>query len=137
VYIRDREAKGAYGEPISFRVLRTSTFGDNEEIVPPTIRTPFEHQYKVHMTFPADGEYIVELSLPVEGRIEVIPFAMIATNPVRRRRWPAVRRVMVPLVIIRAVRRRDNVGAERVIPLSLQPVPAAVSALRMRNEIPR
>jgi hypothetical protein len=81
VYIREREAKGVYGEPISIRVLRTSTFGENELMLPPTIRTPFEHQYKLQVTFPTDGEYIVELSMAVEGRTEVIPFLMIAGQP--------------------------------------------------------
>lgn len=81
VYIRDREGRGVYGEPIQFRVLRTATFGDNVEIVAPTIRTPFDHEYKTQVTFPSDGEYVVELSMPVEGRIEVIPFVMIAGQP--------------------------------------------------------
>ncbi len=81
LYIRDREAQRAYGQSISLRVLRTSTFGDNELIMSPTTRFPVEHEYKVQVTFPTDGEYIVELSMSVEGRTEVIPFLMIAGEP--------------------------------------------------------
>jgi len=81
LYVRDRVAKEAYNEPVSLRILRTATFGDNELILPPTVRTPFEHEYKVQVTFPIDGEYIVELSMPVEGRTEVIPFLMVAGEP--------------------------------------------------------
>jgi hypothetical protein len=42
---------------------------------------PFEVPHKTHATFPADGEYIVELSMEVEGRTEVIPFLMVAGEP--------------------------------------------------------
>ncbi len=33
------------------------------------------------VTFPEDGEYIVELTLEVEGKPEVIPFLMVAGEP--------------------------------------------------------
>jgi len=107
-YIRDREAQGAYGEPISFRVLRTSTFGDNEPIVPATIRTPIEHQYKLQVNFPTDGEYIVELSMPVEGRIEVIPFVMTAGEPSATASIAVAGSggFVVVLVVIRAIQKK-------------------------------
>jgi ferredoxin-type protein NapH len=108
LYIKDREGKVAYGEPISLRVLRTATFGDNELIVPPTIRTPFEHQYKLHVTFPTDGEYIVELSMPVEGRTEVIPFLMIAGQPSAAASMALAGSVgfVILIVMIRAIQKK-------------------------------
>lgn len=108
VYVRDREGRGAYEEPITLRVLRTSTFGENKEIVPPTIRVPFEHQYKLHAIFPTDGEYVVELSMPVEGRIEVIPFLMIAGQPSTMASVAAVGSAgfVLLLVTVRAIQKK-------------------------------
>ncbi len=80
-YIKNRETKRVYEKPISVRILKTSTFGDNTIIQPATSREPFDNEYKFHVTFPQDAEYIIELSLPIEGRIEVIPFLMIAGEP--------------------------------------------------------
>ena len=42
---------------------------------------PFEVPHKLSATFPADGEYVVELTMDVEGRPEIIPFMVIAGNP--------------------------------------------------------
>jgi len=81
LYIKNKETNRVYDETISVRVLQTSTFGDNTEILPPTSRTPFDNEYKYYVTLPVDGEYIVELSMPVEGRTEVIPFLMVAGEP--------------------------------------------------------
>ncbi len=81
MYIKNRESQQVYAEPITIRVLQTSTFGDNIIILPSTTRTPFDNEYKVHVTLPVDGEYVVEISMPVEGRVEVIPFLMVAGQP--------------------------------------------------------
>jgi len=80
-YIKNKETDGVYDGTISVRVLETSTFSDNKEIVPPTNRTPFDNEYKYYVTFPVDGEYVVEMSMPVEGRTEVIPFLVVAGEP--------------------------------------------------------
>ncbi len=128
-YIKDRESKRVYDEPLTIRVLRTATFGDNELILPSTTRTPFDHEYKLHMTFPIDGEYIVELSMSVEGRVEVIPFLMIAGEPGAAGSIAAASAIGLVLVLVgvRAIqkkRRRRQVvslnqiqtGAKRVAP---------------------
>lgn len=81
LYIKDHDAGRVYTQPITVRVLQTSTFGDNTMILPPTTREPFDNEYKFHVTFPTDGEYVVELSMMVEGRVEVIPFLMVAGEP--------------------------------------------------------
>jgi hypothetical protein len=81
LYIKDHHADRVYTQAITVRVLQTSTFGDNTIILPPTTREPFDNEYKYHVTFPTDGEYIVELSMMVEGRLEVIPFLMVAGEP--------------------------------------------------------
>jgi len=81
VYIKNRDTKQVYTDPITVRVLQTSTFGDNIEILPQTTRSPYDNEYKVYVTLPVAGEYIVEISMPVEGRVEVIPFLMVAGQP--------------------------------------------------------
>jgi len=80
-YIKNQQTGEVYLEPLTVRVLQTSTFGDNTVIMDATTRTPFDNEYKFHMTMPVDGEYVVELSMPVEGRTEVIPFLMVAGEP--------------------------------------------------------
>ncbi|GJM26629.1 MAG: hypothetical protein DHS20C16_30440 [Phycisphaerae bacterium] len=80
-YIKDRNTNVAFSDSVTLRVLQTSTFGDNETILPSTTRPPFDNEFKYHVTFPDDGEYIVELSVMVEGKLEVIPFLMVAGQP--------------------------------------------------------
>ena len=80
-YIRNRHTQEPYPHPVSLRVLRTSTFGENTVVEPPTEHEPAGHQHKYFITFPADGEYIAELTLQVEGKTEVIPFLMVAGEP--------------------------------------------------------
>lgn len=80
-YIKNRDTHRVYDVPVTVRILQTSTFGDNTIILPSTTREPFDNQYKFHVTFPDDGEYIVELSMEVEGRMEVIPFLMVVGAP--------------------------------------------------------
>jgi len=62
-------------------VLQTFTFGRSLETLTPTVIQPFEQPHKVNVTFPADGEYVVELTIQVEGKPEAIPFILIAGEP--------------------------------------------------------
>ncbi len=118
IYIKNKETNRVYNEMISVRVLQTSTFGDNRVIVPPTKRTPFDNEYKYHVTLPVAGEYIVELSMPVEGRTEVIPFLIVVGDPTSTASFVIVGSigVVVLFVALRAVqkkrqRRRANAKA--------------------------
>ena len=47
----------------------------------PTLCQPFEQPHKLAVTFPEHGEYIVELTMDVEGKAEIIPFAIVAGEP--------------------------------------------------------
>ncbi len=80
-YIKNRETGQPYEKPITVRVLQTFTFGDNREILPATLVQPFEVPHKLAVTFPQDGEFVVELTLDVEGQPETIPFMVIAGQP--------------------------------------------------------
>lgn len=80
-YIKDRNTGLPYAYPVSLRVLQTYTFGTNRVILEPTLHEPTTNQHKYFVTFPQDGEFIVELTLNVEGKPEVIPFLMIAGKP--------------------------------------------------------
>ncbi len=80
-YIKNGASGEPYDAPISVRVLQTFTFGNNREVLPASEIRPLEVPHKISVTFPEDGEYIVELSLDVEGEEEVISFLVIAGNP--------------------------------------------------------
>lgn len=80
-YIKDRNTGLPYELPVSMRALKTATFGANTVIMEPLIHEPTTNQHKYFVTFPEDGEYIVELTMDVEGKPEVIPFLMIAGEP--------------------------------------------------------
>lgn len=80
-YVKNRTTGTPYDRPITVRVLQTFTFGRNRECVAPTVVEPFEQPHKLSVTFPENGEYIVELTIAVEGKPEVIPFMMIAGEP--------------------------------------------------------
>lgn len=107
-YIKDRNTNESLSEPVTLRVLQTSTFGDNTTILPPTTRPAFDNEFKYHVTFPQDGEYIVELSMPVEGRIEVIPFLMVVGQPSSLMSSLIVIGfgAVVTIVVVRAVQRK-------------------------------
>ncbi len=80
-YIKDRATGSPYSIPVVVRVLQTFTFGRNREIVPATSIEPFDSLHKLSVTFPRDGEFVVELSMDVEGQTEVIPLLMVAGRP--------------------------------------------------------
>ncbi len=109
-YIKNRRTGTVYTEPISVRVLQTHTFGDNTIILPPTTRRPFDNEYKFYATFPEDGEYIVELSMPVEGRTEVIPFLIVAGQPTAAASFVIAGSfgAIVLFVVVRALRRKKR-----------------------------
>ncbi len=108
IYIKNRETRKVYSEPITIRVLQTSTFGDNIIILPSTTRTPFDNEYKIHVTLPIDSEYIVEVSMPVEGRVEVIPFLIVAGQPTALASMVIVGSfsVIIVFVVIRAIHKK-------------------------------
>lgn len=81
IYIKDMEQDQPYTQPITVRVLQTFTFGRSRDILPARIVPFYEQPHEVTVTFPTDGEYIVELTLEVEGKLEVIPFLMVAGEP--------------------------------------------------------
>ena len=80
-YIRNRESGQPYGQPVTVRALQTTTFGRNKEVYPSTQHYAFDNLHKCNVTFADDGEYIVELTMNVEGQTEVIPFLMVAGEP--------------------------------------------------------
>ncbi|MCH8252358.1 MAG: 4Fe-4S binding protein [Planctomycetes bacterium] len=115
LYIKDHDAGRVYTQPITLRILQTSTFGDNTIILPPTTREPFDNEYKFHVTFPVDGEYIVELSMMVEGRLEVIPFLMVAGEPTATASvvLGASFGMILVFVVVRAVQKKKHRRAAR------------------------
>jgi len=105
-YIKDRTTNTVYQQPVKVRVLKTATFGANDIIHPETDVEQFDQTHKVSVVFPADGEYIVELSMLVEGQIEVIPFLMVAGEPTARGSILVAIGValVIFLVVVRAIR---------------------------------
>jgi NAD-dependent dihydropyrimidine dehydrogenase PreA subunit len=70
-----------YGQPVKIRVLQTFTFGENREIFSATKEQLGDVLYKVYPTFPEEGEYVVELTIDIDGKEEVIGFLMVVGNP--------------------------------------------------------
>ena len=114
ILVMARDADVVYAEPISIRVLQTHTFGDSTVIVPPTRREPFDNEHKFYVTFPVDGEYIIELSIMVEGKLEVIPFLMVAGDPTAATSVfvAAASLLVVGFIVVRAmqVKQRRRLG---------------------------
>jgi ferredoxin-type protein NapH len=79
--IKNTETGKRYQRPIGIRVVQTFTFGNNREILSATKNPVGDVLYKVYPTFPEDGEYVVELSMDVEGREETIGFLMVVGDP--------------------------------------------------------
>ncbi len=79
-YIIDSNTGRPIDQSITVHVLQTFTFRQNKEIVEPTIHLPINLQYPFKMVFPEDGEYLLELTLEVEGRTEIIPFLLFVGN---------------------------------------------------------
>ncbi len=124
IYIKNRDTQTPYDRPITVRVLQTFTFGRNREVLPSTVVQPFEVPHKLSATFPADGEYVVELTMDVEGKSEVIPFMVIAGNPsatisilIAVALGLAVFVIIIRAIKIKRARRREKRGQARM-PLS-------------------
>lgn len=79
--IKNTETGKHYERPIEIRVVQTFTFGDNREILSTTKNPIGDVLYKVYPTFPEDGEYVVELTMDVEGQEETIGFLMVIGDP--------------------------------------------------------
>ncbi len=86
-YIKSRQSGQVYPDPVSLRLLRTHTFGDSTTILPATRIAPMDNQHKYWVDFPDEGEYVVELSVLIEGQTEVIPFRMTAGEPTAATSW--------------------------------------------------
>ncbi|MBC8875123.1 MAG: hypothetical protein H8E44_37355, partial [Planctomycetes bacterium] len=80
-YIKNSASGEPYDRQIGVRVLQTFTFGNNLDVLPSTEVSPFDGLHKISTTFPEDGEFVVELTMQVEGQAEVIPFPVVAGDP--------------------------------------------------------
>ena len=79
--IKNIETGKRYDKPITVRVVQTFTFGTSEEVLAATEVPAYDVLYKLAATFPDDGEYVVEMTMDVEGQPETIGFLMIAGDP--------------------------------------------------------
>ncbi len=80
-YIKNEQTGEPYSQPVRVRVLETATFGQNKVIHEMTEILPLDKTHKITVTFPQDAEYIVELTMDIEGTDEVIPFLIVAGQP--------------------------------------------------------
>lgn len=80
-YVKDQQTGTPYEKSIDTRVLQTFTFGKSSEVLAPITVKPYEQPHKISVTFPDDGEYVIELSMEVEGKTEIIPFMLVVGNP--------------------------------------------------------
>ena len=125
IYIKNRNTGEPYLTPVSLRVETQATFGRGHEIMPPTRREQSTNQFKYSIEFPYAGEYIVELSMDVEGQTEVIPFLLVAGNP----RAPLLVPGMIAggltglFIVVRAIKRKRDRRA-RAAEAKQQPVTA-------------
>lgn len=126
-YIKNRETNAVYAAPVTVRILRTSTFGDSTVVMPSTERRPFDNEHKFQFAFPDDGEYVVELSVDVEGKREVIPFLMVAGEPTATTSFliAAAFALVLVFVVIRAVQKKRRRRDKRRRPDSTNATPGA------------
>jgi len=125
-YIKDRNTGAPYAQPVSMRILQTATFGANKETQKAASHEPSTNQHKYFAIFPQDGEFIVELTMDVEGKPEVIPFLLIAGQP------SAAKSVLLAvaiglglfLLVVRAIRIKRKRQARRPPVISASEVPA-------------
>jgi ferredoxin-type protein NapH len=140
-YIKNRDTGRPFDRPISVRVLQTFTFGRNREVLPATVVQPFEVPHKLSATFPSPGEYVVELSVEVEGRTEVIPFMMVAGDPTATGSILAAVGAGLGLfvVVVRAIKikRARRVREPRAPARSARPGRAAGAGIRGAATLPR
>lgn len=81
---------------------------------------PFDNTHKLSVTFPYDGKFLVELSMIIGTRQEIIPFRMVAGKQSALAPLLIVTAValMVIFIVLRAImikrRRRAGTLRERV-----------------------
>jgi ferredoxin-type protein NapH len=80
-YIKDRQTGVPFDQPVIVRVLQSRTFGPDRIVQPPTTVVPFDKIHKLSVTFPDDGEFLVQLSFIAGDHQEVIPFRMVVGDP--------------------------------------------------------
>jgi len=131
-YIKNRNTGQPYAQPVSLRVLQTSTFGTNTVVYGPATHAPFDNEHKYTVTFPIDGEYIAELSMDVEGKREVIAFVLVSGNPTATVSVviAVASGLAVFLVTVRAIKikrdRRNKLMSEPAEPAQAEPMPRPV-----------
>ncbi|MBI3892196.1 MAG: 4Fe-4S binding protein [Candidatus Wallbacteria bacterium] len=117
LYIKDRNTGKPYEKPLYLRLLQESLFGQPREVLPRTQVVACEVPYKLAITYPEAGDYVVELTFEVEGKQETIPFPVVAGDPVPAGSILASAggALVFFLVVVRAVRikraRRRALGA--------------------------
>ena len=116
IYIKDKTSGEPYSQSIQVRVLQTFTFGRNKDVLPSTTVPLYSQPHELLVTFPTQGEYIVELTLEVEGKSETIPFLLVAGDPSATGSVLIAIGVFLALffIVIRAIRikRRRHTQAE-------------------------
>lgn len=119
-YIKDRHTGVLYDKPVTVRVLQPRTFGSDRILQPAMIVEPFDNTHKLSVTFPYDGKFLVELSMIIGTRQEIIPFHMVAGKQSASAPLLIVTAValMVIFIVLRAImikrRRRAGTLRERV-----------------------
>jgi len=128
-YIKDEANGGPYEQPVGVRVLQTFTFGENLDVLPSTEVSPFDGLHKISTTFPEDGEYVVELTMQVEGQPEVISFPVIAGNPSATTSIVIAIAVglLVFLIVVRAIKIKVKRRRQREEPDSVEEVMASAT----------
>jgi ferredoxin-type protein NapH len=119
-YIKNSTSGEPYAKPVTVRVLQTFTFGRNRELQPPIRLQPFDQLHKLAVTFDREGEYIVELTMDVEGQPEVIPFLMVVGEPSSA--WSVLISVGAGLALFVVVVRAIKIKRDRHLASLEQPV---------------
>ncbi len=125
-YVKDRNTGVPYDQPLSVRVLQTFTFGRNRVVVPATVVQPYEVPHKLTVTFPEDGEYVIELTMDVEGIPEVIPFMMVTGDPTATVSILIVTALGVAtfVVIVRAIKIKQARRSRKTSVIAATPAPS-------------
>lgn len=130
-YIKNRNTGEPFPDAVTVRVLETATFGRNTITHESTRIMPLDKTHKITVTFPEDAEYIVELTMNVEGIDEVIPFLVVAGHPTAT--TSIITSIGIGLVlfvvIIRAIkikqmRRRAHAESEESVACAVRLTPA-------------
>lgn len=129
-YIKDRNTGLPYGKPVTVRALETSTFGANKVIHEAATHEPFDNQHKYTIEFPKDREYIVELTMEVEGQPEVIPFLIVSGEPTATASVivAVVGGLLVFLIVVRAIKVKRDRRKKKQTAVATNPAPQASHA---------